>query len=101
MQSIIGVMQKTWKVLWPDGSQTVARSASEVILRTAKGQWPSPDGKPVNHQEMKNQLSKRALALTGKFIHPYQHDDSFLRELHRVGLFDLEVDGRILERRTN
>lgn len=73
-------------VRWPDGSVQHARSATEFLLRTAEVQWSE-----TSHQRMKNQLSKRALAMSGKFIHPFQPDAPFVRELARVGLFKLET----------
>lgn len=86
------------KVTWPHGETVEARSATEFILRTAAAQWS-----PTSFQEMKNQLSKRAAAgLTGegKFIHPHQADEPFLRELFRVGMFErMWEDGVELERR--
>jgi hypothetical protein len=76
------------KAIWPDGSVTEARSAQEFILRMAGEQWTA-----TTHQGMKNQLSKRAQAWGGYYIHPYQPDESFLRELHRTGLFKLSENG--------
>lgn len=74
------------RIVWPDNSVSEARSASEFILRTAAEQWTA-----TTHQEMKDQLSKRAQAMGGQFVHPYQPDQPFLRELARVGLFRLEA----------
>jgi hypothetical protein len=87
----------TFKAVWPDGSTTEARSATEFILRVADAQWS-----PTTYQEMKNQLSKRGLAYpdgTRQFIEPNQPDEPFLMELFRIGMLtSLEVNGVPLER---
>lgn len=83
----------TWSVRWPDGTRSTGRSATELILHLAAKQWA-----PMGHQEMKAALSKRAQAWSSKFIHPAQDDEPFLRELHRVGLFDLSVNGESVGR---
>ena len=83
-------------VHWPDGTSTEARGATEAIVKIAALQ-PVPHG----YQEMKDELSHRALVWpygTGQFVEPSQPDEPFLRELHRVGLFDLEIDGEVLPR---
>lgn len=77
-----------WSVKWPDGSQMTARSATELILHLAAKQW-----QPLTHDQMKMQLSKRAQAWSSKFIHYAQDDEPFLRELNRVGLFELSIGG--------
>lgn len=85
-----------FKAVWPDGSTTTARSATEFLLRLADAQWS-----PTTYAEMKEQLSRRAQAYpdgTGQFVHPSQPDEPFLRELHRVGMFDLWENGVKLPR---
>ena len=85
-------MPKPWKIEWPDGSVTTARSSYEFIAYLAKAQ---PMG-PVEYQEMKNLLSRRAQAMpgtTGQYIHPHQPDRPFLIELGRVGLFKIIEEG--------
>jgi hypothetical protein len=87
----------TFKAVWPDGSTTEARSATEFLLRVAAEQWS-----PTSYQELKDQLAKRGQAYPGgtkQFVHPSQSDESFLRELFRIGMFlSLEEDGIPLER---
>lgn len=56
-------------------------------------QWPHPTAKEWTPQLMKNDLSKRALTLSQKFVHPYQGDEPFIYELCRVGLIELFVNG--------
>lgn len=83
------------RVTWPHGETVEARSATEFILRTAAAQWS-----PTTYEEMKEQLSRRAQAYGGKFIHPAQPDEPFLRELFRVGMFsEMWEDGVKLVRR--
>lgn len=87
----------SFRATWPDGSTTEARSATEFILRTAEAQWS-----PTTYQEMKAQLSVRGLGYPGgtrQFIEPSQDDESFLRELFRIGMFELEENGVPLVRR--
>jgi hypothetical protein len=86
------------RITWPDGSINEARTATELIVHLCAEQW---DPKPT-FQQMKEQLSKRALAYpegTRKFIEPSQNDLPFLRELFRVGLFDMEEEDVALVRR--
>lgn len=86
-----------FRAVWPDGSVTDARSATEFILHVAKEQWS-----PTTYQEMKNQLSRRGRAYpdgTRQFIEPNQPDEAFLRELFRIGLLtELYEDGVPLAR---
>ncbi|WIC89113.1 hypothetical protein SEA_OTTAWA_67 [Arthrobacter phage Ottawa] len=85
-------MPKPWKIEWPDGSITDARSSYELLARLGKEQ---PMG-PVGVQEMKDLLSRRAQAMpgtTGQYIHPYQPDRPFLIELGRVGLYKIIEEG--------
>lgn len=85
-------MPKPWKIEWPDGSTTDARSSYELIVRLGKEQ---PMG-PLSHQQMKDALSRRAQAMpgtTGQYIHPHQPDRPFLIELGRVGLFKILEEG--------
>lgn len=65
---------------WPNEEPREYGSATEFILKTAKAQMSY-----TAFDEMKIQLSKRALTMTGKFIHPFQPDEPFIRELGRVG----------------
>lgn len=81
---------------WPDGTTTVAHSATEMIRKVAAVQH-----EPYGYQDMKDELSHRAMVWpygTKQFVDPSQPVESFLRELHRVGLFDLEVNGKVLPR---
>jgi hypothetical protein len=87
-----------WMIIWPSGEVSTARSATEFLVKLCAEQWPP---KPT-YQELKDQLSKRARAYpggTGQYIEPTQDDASFLRELFRVGLFDLVEDGVPLVRK--
>lgn len=80
----------TYTIHWPDGSTTRGRSATEAIFRLSTEQRP-----PMSFQAMKDALSARAKAWpfgTRQFVHPAQPDAPFLRELARVGLFELEID---------
>lgn len=82
-----------WIIEWPDGSRTKARSSYELLARLGKEQ---PFIGPLTAQEMKIELSKRALAYpaaTGQFVHPHQPDKPFLIELARVGLFTIIQEG--------
>jgi hypothetical protein len=85
--------QTLWQVTWPDGTTSKGRSATELLVHLGARQWS-----PIGKQEMKALLSKRAQTWSSKFIHPAQPDEPFLRELHRVGLFDLTVNGEKLGR---
>ena len=85
-------MPKTWKIEWPDGSTTDARSSYELIVRLGKEQTMGP----LTHQQMKDALSRRAQGMpgtTGQYIHPHQPDRPFLVELGRVGLFKIIEEG--------
>lgn len=78
-----------WKIEWPDGSTTEARSSYELLARLGKEQ---PMTGPLTVQQMKDTLSRRAQAMpgtTGQYIHPAQPDRPFLIELGRVGLFKI------------
>lgn len=82
------MLPRPWKIAWPDGTTTEARSSYEFLVRLGKQQ----PFEPLDHQGMKNELSRRALnapGTTGQYIHPHQPDKPFLIELDRVGLFKI------------
>lgn len=81
-------MTKEWCIRWPDGTHSRARTAYELLARLGKEQ-----NDPVDVEGMKDLLSIRAQTWSGKFIHPAQGDAPFLRELHRVGMIQIEQEG--------
>lgn len=90
-----------WIAVWPDGERTEAGSPTELLVRIASFQWPRPDGSTYTPQQLKDELSNRGKLAYGKFIHPHQPDESFVRELHRIGMFELSVDGEKLDRQVS
>jgi hypothetical protein len=87
----MAVMSETneWVIRWPDGSESRARTAYELLARLGKDQHD-----PVDVEAMKELLSIRAQTWSGKYIHPSQPDAAFLRELHRVSMIRIEQEGR-------
>lgn len=76
-------------MVWPDGTKVRGESPTDLLMRVTAEQWPRADGTHYTLQEMKTELSRRANIITGKYIHPHQPDDSFVRELNRVGFWVL------------
>lgn len=82
---------RSWKIRWPDGSITEARSAYEFLARLGQSQKFGQ----YTAQEMKQELSDRALQWNGKFIHPYQPDKPFIMEMHRVHMLEVLEQGEL------
>lgn len=88
------MLPRPWKIEWPDGSITNARSSYEFLVHLGKAQ----PFEPLDHQGMKDELSRRARNYpggTGQYIHPHQPDRPFLIELGRVGLFKIIETGDV------
>lgn len=79
---------REWLIRWPDGSESKARTAYELLARLGKAQYD-----PVDVMDMKDLLSLRAQTWSGKYIEPAQPDAPFLRELDRVGMIRIETEG--------
>lgn len=79
---------KGWKVRWPDNTATTGATAHDLLTALAKIQLD-----PCSVQDLKDLLSHRARVWSGYYIHPYNPDAPFLRELERVGMFKIESEG--------
>lgn len=70
---------------WPDGVETSAPSAGDLLDAIAAVQWDAP----LDRAAIKAVLSDRAWAWSRTAIDPLASDARFVAECARAGLFDL------------